>query len=150
MTEVNRDEGEQDRLPLAFEIRLAATSLSRQLARSRPADSELTGSQVSILACLFREGELLVGQIAHLEAMRPQSMTQALNKLEHKGFISRRTDRVDGRRVHVSLTDLGRQRLLEDRQRREEWLARRLATLGQEDIDALKAAAPVLRTLGGI
>ncbi len=75
-------------------------------------------------------------------------MTQAVNRLQKKGFVSRRPDDLDARQVVVSLTALGRQKLLEDRKQREEWLAKRLDALPKEEFDALKRATPLLRRMG--
>ncbi len=148
MTETADQDPEDERPPLAFELRFAITRANRQLARSRPVNTPATGPQVALLSCLAREGDLLVGQLARIQLVRPQSMTQALNKLERKGFIARRSDELDGRRVIVSLTDLGRDVLLDDRRMREEWLARRLEELPSHDVEILRAAVVVLRKLG--
>ncbi len=139
--------GASETKSLAFDLRYAASSFVRVLSKARPASSELTAAQVSLLAWLFRNGDLLVGQLARYESMRPQSMTQAVNRLQKKGFVSRRPDDLDARQVVVSLTPLGRQKLLEDRKQREEWLAKRLDTFSQEEFDAVKKATPLLRRL---
>ena len=59
----------------------------------------------------------------------------------------RRPHETDGRAVVVELTDLGRERLLADRRRRDVWLARRLADLTQDEREVLRAAAPLLQRL---
>ena len=60
---------------------------------------------------------------------------------------SRRAHETDGRVVVVSLTELGRARVLADRKRRDEWLARQLRDLTPEERDALRTAAPILQRL---
>ena len=45
------------------------------------------------------------------------------------------------------LTDLGRDTVLADRRRRDEWLTRRLGALTTEERDLLRRAAPLLDRL---
>jgi len=49
--------------------------------------------------------------------------------------------------VVVSLTELGRARVLADRRRRHEWLSRQLRDLSPEEREVLRAAAPILQRL---
>jgi len=47
----------------------------------------------------------------------------------------------------VALTDRGRERVLLDRRRRDEWLARQLRDLTPQEREVLRAAAPILQSL---
>jgi len=75
-------------------------------------------------------------------------MAQTVKELEEAGCVTRRPDPGDGRRFFIELTDVGLQRLREDRRRRDDWLARVLETeLSAEERATLAAAAPLLRRL---
>jgi DNA-binding MarR family transcriptional regulator len=49
--------------------------------------------------------------------------------------------------VVVTLTDRGRDTVLADRRRRDEWLSRQLRDLTPEQREVIRAAAPILRDL---
>jgi DNA-binding MarR family transcriptional regulator len=74
-------------------------------------------------------------------------MTRKVNGLEEGGYVARRAHETDGRVVVVSLTEVGRARVVADRTRRDEWLARQLRDLTSGERDALRAAAPIIQRL---
>ena len=102
---------------------------------------------MAVLAALYRNGELTVGDLAALERVQPPSMTRTVNCLEDGGYVDRRAHETDGRQVVVSLTDHGRDIVRADRARRDAWLARRLGELTPEQRAVLRQAAPILDDL---
>jgi DNA-binding MarR family transcriptional regulator len=75
-------------------------------------------------------------------------MAQTLAELETAGLIERRPDPADGRRVQVELTEEGRERVIEGRGRREDWLAAAIAAeLSPEEQRTLLEAVPLLQLL---
>jgi DNA-binding MarR family transcriptional regulator len=102
---------------------------------------------MAVLGCLFRNGDLTVGELASHERVQPPSMTRTINALEEGGYISRRAHATDGRQVVVVLSEQGRTTLLADRARRDAWLARRLRELTSEERALLRRAAPLLERL---
>jgi DNA-binding MarR family transcriptional regulator len=132
---------------LASELRLSVMRLRRRLANERHPDNPLSMGAMAVLGCLFRNGDLTVGELAALERVQPPSMTRTVNALEAGGYIARRAHETDGRQVVVVLSDQGRTTLLADRARRDAWLARRLRDLTPEERDLLRRAAPVLERL---
>jgi DNA-binding MarR family transcriptional regulator len=71
-------------------------------------------------------------------------MTRIVNTLEARDYVVRRPDPRDHRQCLVSLTDSGRQVLLANRRRRDEWLAVRIAGLDPADREVLRRAIGVL------
>jgi len=132
---------------LASELRLSVMRLRRRLSNERHPDNPLSMGAMAVLGCLFRNGDLSVGELAALERVQPPSMTRTVNALEEGGYITRRAHETDGRQVVVALSDQGRTTLLADRARRDAWLARRLRDLTPEERDLLRRAAPVLERL---
>lgn len=129
---------------LAAELRVAVARLRRRLANEREPGNDLGIGVMAVLACLYRNGEISVGELAAFERVQPPSMTRAVRKLEDKGYVARRSCESDGRLVLVSLTAAGRDLVLADRRRRDEWLACRLRALTPAERATLRAAAPLL------
>lgn len=120
--------------------------LARRL-RAERAEVGLTLTQLSALAALERHGPTTPGHLAAIERVRPPSMTRVLNGLADEGLVSRSAHPTDGRQVVVEVTDAARERLREDRRRREAWLATRLAALTPDERRALRAVVPILEEL---
>lgn len=132
---------------LAAELRVSVMRLRRRLANERDPANDIGIGVMAVLACLHRNGELTVGELASFERVQPPSMTRAVRKLEEKGYVARRPHESDGRLVLVSLTEAGRELVVADRRRRDEWLASRLRALTPQERATLRAAAPLLARL---
>lgn len=132
---------------LAAELRIAVMRLRRRLASERQPGNDLSMNAMAVLGLLHRKGERTVGQLAAFERVQPPSMTRTVTCLQDGGYVERRPHPTDGRQVVVVLTDLGRDTVIADRRRRDEWLTRRLAALSTEERDLLRRAAPLLDRL---
>jgi len=104
-------------------IRSAVVRLSRRLRAERPADA-LAPTKISVLAQLWRNGEMCAGDLADLERIQPQSLTRTLAALAADGLIARRPDPLDRRQAVIGITEQGLAALSEDMQARELWLAK--------------------------
>ena len=119
-----------------------------QLVRRLRSEYSFPIAQASVLSRLDRDGAQTTSALAAAERIRPQSMAQTLLELEGDGLISRSPDQSDRRQILIELTDRGRDRLREDRRRREGWLAEAIATsLDAEEQQTLIDALPLLRRL---
>ena len=132
---------------LASELRLSVMRLRRRLANERHPDNELSLGQMAVLGCLYRNGELSIGELAQQERVQPPSMTRTVNCLEEGGFVARRPHDTDGRQVLVALSGSGKETLLADRARRDAWLSMKLRDLTPAERAVLRAAAPILERL---
>ncbi len=130
-----------DAAAIAARLRVSATRLARQLRQE--SDAGLTPSQLSALTSVELHGPLTLGRLAEQERVAPPSVTKIVVKLEEAGLVERRLDERDRRVAWVSVTAAGSTRLAKIRQRKNEWLAARLAKLGDDDrrriADALTA-----------
>ena len=104
----------------------------------------LNPNQLSAMAVLLNSGDQLMGELAAQERVRPPSMTRIVNSLEARGYVVRRPDPRDHRQCLVALTDSGRQVLMANRRRRDEWLAVRIAALDPAEREILRRAVGVL------
>ena len=131
---------------LAGDLRIALMRLTRRL-RAEQGPAELRHTQATVLGVLERCGPMTAGALAASERVQPPSMTRVIAFLENGGLVSRTADPIDRRQVRVTLTELGRQTVLETRALREAWLARRLEQLTTEERDILRAATIIMQHL---
>ncbi|MCE3277799.1 MAG: MarR family transcriptional regulator, partial [Propionibacteriaceae bacterium] len=118
--------------------------LARRLRQMQDESLGLNPNQLSALAVLLNSGDQLMGELAAQEKVRPPSMTRIVNSLEARGLVARRPDSRDHRQCLVSLTESGRQVLLANRRRRDQWLAVRIAELDPAEREVLRRAVAVL------
>ncbi len=108
---------------VASSIRRSAVRLVRRLRLERD-DEALSLFTLSILGVLYREGPVTASALATREHIRPQSLTRLLASLEKRGFVSRRPDGTDRRRLQIAITAEGKKALIGDVRKKEAWLAK--------------------------
>ena len=132
---------------MAAHLRISATRLARLLRRQT--DTGLTPSQLSALTSIERHGPLTLGALAEHERVAPPSITKVVAKLEEKRLVTRRADDLDRRVAHVAATPAGAALIADVRQRKDVWLAARLADLDDDQRTRLAAALDVIDELAG-
>jgi len=132
---------------LAAELRVSVMRLRRRLANERHPDNELSIGAMAVLGCLYRQGDLTIGELAQHEKVQPPSMTRTVKCLEGDSYVVRRPHETDRRQVVVEITEHGREVVLADRARRDAWLAQRLGELTVEERALLREVAPILAEL---
>jgi DNA-binding MarR family transcriptional regulator len=134
---------------LASDFRLAVTRLSRRLRRERAVGAVTTG-QFSVLTTLDVHGPLTPSVLAEHERVQPPSMTRILSHLEELGLVARQANASDKRQYFVTLTEAGNAAVVDERRRKDAWLAQRLNELSADDRAAIAAVLPVIdRLIGG-
>jgi DNA-binding MarR family transcriptional regulator len=118
--------------------------LARRLRQMQEGSLDLNLNQLSAMAVLLNSGDQLMGELAAQEKIRPPSMTRIVNSLEARGYVVRRPDPRDHRQCLVALTDSGRDVLLANRRRRDQWLAVRIAELDPTEREVLRRAVRIL------
>jgi len=134
-----------DAAEIAARLRLSSTRLARVLRQQT--DPTLTPSQLSALVSVAHHGPLTLGALADHERVAPPSITRVVTKLEDAGLVTRQVDTGDRRVARVAITGAGEALLAETRQRKNAWLAARLADLDPDELDRLAAALDVLDSL---
>lgn len=87
---------------------LHATQLgARNLAR----ESGMTTSQLVVLQTLKVQGEMTARQISESMHLTQATVTTLLDRLQERGWITRRRGEQDRRRVHVQISAEGRRQL---------------------------------------
>ena len=128
---------------LSGELRIVLGRLIRRLR----SEHRFPMTQAAVLGVLDRDGPLSIGELATLESVRPQSMSQTICELEAEGLIKRRADPSDGRRTQIALTAFGHVALEADRAAREGWLARKIAEFPVHEQQTLREAVDLLNRL---
>lgn len=111
------------------------------------AGRDLSLTTASTLATLDRDGPQRLSDLAVHEGVTQPSMTALVSRLERDGLATRGADPSDGRAVVVTLTDAGRDVLVERRTRRAARLAALLDHLEPDERAAVDAAAGALSRL---
>ncbi|WP_312165726.1 MarR family transcriptional regulator [Phenylobacterium sp.] len=136
-----------DTLALADSLRAPLLRVARRLRQ----EAQRVGSSALdalILGHVRRNPGIGVSDLADAEQMSRPSMSSHVKRLEAAGWILRSDHSEDGRRSGFEITPQGQAQLDAVRQRRNDWLAERLARLSPEARDALAAAnEPLLELL---
>lgn len=120
----------------------AVVLLARRLRQER--DSGLTPNQMSVLGALATNGPMTPGEIAQREQVRPPSITRIVSCLADDGLVTRQDHPEDGRQVMIAISAQGIAQLEHERERRDLWLAERLAALTDAERKTLNEAAELL------
>ena len=116
----------QSELQLASDLRTLITRLIKKLRNESATGASLSLTERSTLALLDQHKELLPNELAAMEKITTQSMSQILSHLLVLGYISRRISNTDKRKSIISLTTAGKQILYKVRNERDEWLRKAL------------------------
>jgi DNA-binding MarR family transcriptional regulator len=102
------------------------------------------------MGLLDRDGDASTAALAQRRGVRHQSQSRTVKELEALGYIARREDPRDGRRIVVTLTERGRAALDRDRAARRDWIAEAVeALLTPEEQARLSALPQLLDRLSG-
>jgi len=132
----------------ATKVRRSVTHLARRL-RGLRSDHGISGSKLAILGWLFRAGTPMTAtDLARLERLQPQSLTRIIAELDEQGLIRRTPDEIDRRQVLIEITQTGRELLVVDAYRQNQWLMETMAArLTKAEREILSIAANLLDSL---
>ena len=103
-------------------------------------DKGLRVPEWRVIACLYDQDGLMTTKLADYALMEQSRLTRILDQMDQKGWVERRIDPEDRRRVRVHLTDTGKglaKSLVEDAKIHEQKL---LGILKDTDAARLKPA----------
>ncbi|HVC03578.1 MAG TPA: MarR family transcriptional regulator [Candidatus Acidoferrales bacterium] len=124
----------------------AVTRLYRRL-RAEKADDQIGDSHRAVLALLVKQGPRTLRELSDHEHVTPPSMNQTVNALAQWGYVERRGDPDDGRKVIIAATPTGAALIAETRRRRYAWLNARLETLTVSERRVLSAATGIINKI---
>ena len=115
----------------AARLRRAVTRLNRRLRSSSLGG--ISPAQASMLASIENLRTPSLGDLAVAEQVQPPSVTRLVRTMVDAGLISSSTDLDDRRCTRVQLTARGRKEIATIRQRKTEFLERKLQSLSPSD-----------------
>ena len=132
---------------VAASLRSTVTRLIRQL-RKQNITSDFSNAELLTMGLLDQHGKLLPSELAEMERISAQAISQILNRLAQVGCVDRIADETDRRKLVISLTEKGTQHLYETRRIKEEWLVKAMDHLfSAEELVLIEAFLPLLQRL---
>jgi DNA-binding MarR family transcriptional regulator len=135
-------------IEMAANIRAVIHRLVKVLRKHTRNDEMLSLTERSTLGLLYQHGQLLPTELAQMEKVTAQSMSQVIAHLAEIAYISKTPAVDDKRKVYLSLTPAGKEYLERNRQEKQEWLARTMhELLSAREKEVLSEAMTILTKL---
>ncbi len=115
----------------AARLRRAITRMNRKLRFS--SHGGISPAQASMLSSIEKSDNPSLGELAFAEQVQPPSVTRMVHAMELAGLIKLASDTEDRRCTRVQITALGKRELATIRQRKTEFLERKLIALSPSD-----------------
>jgi DNA-binding MarR family transcriptional regulator len=133
---------------IASALRGVISDLHKRLRKQVYSAGELSFTEANTLSYLYKAGSLFPSDLADINKIKKQSMSQVLNHLEERKLIRRVVLKEDKRKMAISLTGEGKRMIEKTRYERDEWLAGAIREwVGEKDARILAAAMPLLRRI---
>jgi DNA-binding MarR family transcriptional regulator len=111
-------------------------------------DELLSLTERSTLVSIYQYSEILPSELAVMEKVTAQSMSQIINKLLKEGYIKKTPSGKDKRKVIISITATGKKNIEKRRLEKQEWLAQTIfEKTTQKEKEILVNAIKVLAKL---
>jgi DNA-binding MarR family transcriptional regulator len=114
-------------LQLASDLRVVVTRLMKKMRNKTTTGFMLSLTERSTIKRLDEHQQLLPSELAIMEKINTQSMSQILNHLLELGLITRTASETDKRKVIIALSKQGQDVLHKARNERDEWLSKAIA-----------------------
>jgi|SRR5882757_4861857 len=135
-------------IEVAASLRTVIHRLVKVLRKQTHNQQMLSLTERSCLGLLYQQEELLPSELAQMEKVTTQSMSQIINHLFKLELIVKTPSGEDKRKVKLSLTPAGKHYIEQLRQEKQEWLARILhEKTTEKEKDTLKEAMNILAKL---
>ena len=135
-------------IEIAADLRAVIHRLVKVLRKHTRNEEMLSLTERSTLGLLYQHGQLLPTELAQIEKVTTQSMSQVIAHLVEIAYIIKTPAETDKRKVYLSLTAAGRDYIERHRQEKQEWLARTLhEKVSAREKDVLSEALAILSKL---
>jgi DNA-binding MarR family transcriptional regulator len=99
------------------------------------ADTGLSPAPLHLLMTMMRCGRVSTKDLASKLHLTPGAVSQLVDGLEQSGFITREQDEHDRRVTHLSLSDVGKQKMLGLQKKRDYIFAEAMSTLSDDELE---------------
>jgi DNA-binding MarR family transcriptional regulator len=137
----------EQNMQLATELRGVVVRLYKKMRKKSVSAEKLSLTERSTLALIYHNPNILASELAAMEQITTQSMSQILNHLSEMGLITRTPSETDKRKVLISISPLGDETIQKARLEKDEWLRKILsANFSDEERTILsKAIGPLTK-----
>jgi len=118
---------QQQDLQFVTELRATINKLVKKLRKESPTGQIFSLTERSVMSALYQNKALQPSELAAMEMITNQSMSQVLNHLTEMGYIVRVPSETDKRKVNISLSEQGEKIFMQFKHERDEWLQRAVA-----------------------
>jgi len=133
---------------IAANLRVVISRLVKILRNEIKNDKLLSLTECSTLALVYQSSEILPSELAVMEKVTTQSMSQIINKLFELGYIKKTSSKTDKRKVIITITSGGKKNIEKKRHEKQEWLAKSIfEKTTQKEKEVLIKAIKVLTKL---
>lgn len=112
-----------DNNEIAANLRVVISRLVKILRNETKNDEFLSLTERSTLALVYQNIEILPSELASIEKVTSQSMSQIINKLLKHSFLKKTSSKTDKRKVIITITSNGKKYVEKKRNEKQEWLA---------------------------
>lgn len=109
---------------IAAQLRTVLHRLVKVLRKQTRNEALLSLTERSTLGLLYPDKQLSPSELAQVEKVTTQSMSQIINHLAELNYIRKAPSEEDKRKTLLSLTEEGKTYVEKGRQEKQEWLAR--------------------------
>jgi DNA-binding MarR family transcriptional regulator len=139
---------ENRNIELAAEVRTVLHRLVKVLRRQTRNEATLSLTERSTLGLLDQHGKMLPNELAQIEKVTAQSMSQVVNHLVALDYIRKSPSEDDKRKVILSLTNAGKDYLEKSRREKQEWLVSAFhESLSPEEKETVHQSMQILKRL---
>lgn len=134
---------------IATGLRVALKALLREMRRdSGIIESDLPMMQSMLMVAMHEQPGIGVLELARLNKVTGPTISAHVKALHLAGYVERvGADPADRRRHGLRLSARGQQKFAELRDQRRDWMARRIARLSPEGMEAIAAAIAPLKEI---
>lgn len=118
---------------LGVELRATISRLVKVLRKETSNKEGLSLTERSTLFLIYQNTLILPSELAVIEKVTSQSMSQIINKLLRLGYINKTASAQDRRKTYITLTTQGKELVERVKREREEWLANTIALKTNDD-----------------
>lgn len=132
--QINRIGGDfMDYDELATEMLKRTGTMMKSSFWPKKASAFLHGEMFILNFLIFQQKDVLPSEISAAMNTSSARVAMALKSLESKGFVERRVDKGDRRKILVSITPLGQELVHSEREEMHSKMVKILEELGEED-----------------
>ena len=133
---------------IATNLRVVISRLLKILRKEIKNDESLSLTERSTLSLVYQHSEILPSELALIEKVTTQSMSQIINNLLEHGFVKKTPSKKDKRKVIITITAAGKKSIENKRSKTQEWLAKSIfEKTTQKEKEVLINAIKVLTKL---